>query len=66
MSGVDNLSGRQFNTDRILTAQGNSDEDVVKHRGYQTLTSNVYKPAFANLNSNVEANPSPARAQEEE
>lgn len=64
MGAIDNISGRQFNTDRILTAQGNPDEAVM-HRGYQSMTSNVYKPPFANM-LGVTENPSTARADEEE
>ena len=41
------LSAKQFNTERALTAQGNTDELANRVRGIQNMTSNVYRPAFS-------------------
>lgn len=41
------LSNKQFNTEQTLLHQGNDDEMMTRVRGIQNMTSNVYKPSFA-------------------
>jgi 5-methylcytosine-specific restriction endonuclease McrA len=53
-----NLSPKQFYTEDSLTTQANPDEETSAVRGYQTNTSNVYRPAFSS-DYNSPAQPAP-------
>lgn len=44
---TNHLSNKQFNTENYLRSQGNEDEIMNRVRGYQNMTSNVYRPAFS-------------------
>ena len=59
---ADALSNKQFNTERSLLEQGNMDELATKVRGIQSMTSNVFRPAFSADYNTVRSMPSPASA----
>jgi hypothetical protein len=64
MAAVDNLSTKQFNTERQILQQGNLDDLATRVRGVQNMSSNVYKPSFSSDYTQLAYNPSPARAQQ--
>jgi hypothetical protein len=59
---ADALSNKQFNTERSMLEQGNMDELATRVRGIQSMTSNVFRPAFSSDYSTVHSMPSPASA----
>lgn len=52
------LSNKQFNTENYLREQGNENEILNRVRGYQNMTSNVYRPAFSSDYTSVHSMPS--------
>jgi hypothetical protein len=52
------ISEKQFNTQRSLLAQGNSDELATQVRGTQTMTSNIFRPSFYHDLTTVRGMPS--------
>lgn len=52
------ISNKQFQTERSILEQGNEDELAARVRGVQTLTSNVYRPAFSSDYNTVQSMPS--------
>lgn len=60
------VSNVQFNTERSFIQQGNPSDELVKSRGLQNLTSNVYKPSFSGDYTTVRAFKSPARSAADE
>jgi len=52
------LSHKQFGTERNLLAQGNMDELATRVRGFQNMTSNVYRPSFSQDFTRVQGMPS--------
>jgi hypothetical protein len=57
MSGMA-LSNKQFNTEQSILHQGNANELAVRVRGIQNMTSNIYKPSFAEDYQTVHSLPS--------
>jgi hypothetical protein len=58
----ESLSPTQFNTQRSLIHQGNTDELRAKVAGIQHATANIFKPSFSSDYTSVRYNPSPASA----
>lgn len=52
------LSNKQFGTEKSILGQGNEDELASRVRGFQTLTSNVFKPSFSEDYNRVRSMPS--------
>jgi hypothetical protein len=52
------LSNKQFNTERTILEQGNTDDLATKVRGIQNMTSNVYRPAFSTDYTAIHSMPS--------
>jgi hypothetical protein len=59
------LSNSQFYNEQRILSQGNPD-DLTRSRGYQNLTSNVYRPSFSSDYTSVRSMKSPASAQPEQ
>jgi hypothetical protein len=57
------LNPVQFNAERSIMEQSNPQQDVQKVRGTQSMTSNVYRPAFSHDLSQVRGLRSPASAE---
>ena len=55
---MDALSNKQFNTERSMLEQGNTDELATRVRGIQNMTSNIYRPSFSQDFQSVHAMPS--------
>jgi hypothetical protein len=55
---MDALSNKQFGTEHKLLQQGNMDELATRVRGYQNMTSNIYRPSFSQDFSRVQGMPS--------
>lgn len=58
----ENLNNKQFRTEQHIMQQGNMDELATRVRGYQNMTSNVYRPAFSSDYTQVRSTQSPASA----
>ena len=52
------LSNKQFNTEQTILHQGNTDDLATRVRGVQNMTSNVFRPSFAEDFTSVHAMPS--------
>jgi len=52
------LSNKQFGTEHNLLQQGNMDELATRVRGFQNMTSNIYRPSFSQDFTRVQAMPS--------
>jgi hypothetical protein len=63
---MSDLSNRQFYTENKLLSQGNMDELSTRVRGFQHLTSNIYRPSFSADYTNVQSMKSPAAAQQQQ
>lgn len=55
---LDALSHKQFGTEHNLLQQGNMDELATRVRGYQNMTSNIFRPSFSQDYSAVRGMPS--------
>jgi hypothetical protein len=58
MANYDALNTRQFGIEQHMLSQGNMDHLMNRVRGYQNMTSNIYRPAFSADYSTVRAMPS--------
>jgi len=52
------ISNKQFGTEHNLLQQGNMDELATRVRGFQNLTSNVFRPSFSQDYTRVQGMPS--------
>ena len=55
---LDALSHKQFSTEHNLLQQGNMDELATRVRGFQNMTSNIFRPSFSQDLGHVQAMPS--------
>jgi len=58
MATYDALNTRQFGIEQHMLSQGNMDQLANRVRGYQNMTSNVYRPAFSADYASVRSQPS--------
>lgn len=58
MANFDALNTRQFQIEQHMLNQGNTDQLSNRVRGYQNMTSNIYRPSFSGDYATVRAMPS--------
>jgi hypothetical protein len=58
MANYDALNTRQFQIEQHMLSQGNEDQLANRVRGYQNMTSNVYRPSFSGDYKTVQGAPS--------
>jgi hypothetical protein len=62
MASYDALNTRQFYNEQSMLHQGNTDELANHVRGFQNMTSNIYRPSFSADYTTVHSFKSPAHS----